>query len=494
MKVQAIAQPLAGAVLTGMLLAAAQVQINTEWPWVLLSVAWIPLLVSLPHRAWACWALASLAHVMMMLPLMTGVAAAVGLSLGLPVMGVVAGISALPFALYPWWARRWGVCLAHLFVLVALVLVDALRVRSVVNWVGLGDALGESTAIAPLLYALGLSGCLLILVGINLLWLWGGKANTWTQRSSYGVLAACLSGWPLLWLVAESEPDSSRSAQPESYTWRVALVAPTIGADEADGDPLKVERLMAAYQQLSAEEVDVVLMPQSSLNGLSPSEPLLRQELFTTVARQGIALLAGSEQRLPDHDWQRPHQYNAAFLVNPQAAHEALTELATLTPTPHPAAVQWQAKRHPVPWTEYWPEELRHWPLGGLEKRVAPYVPGKRSQTLWLQTKDEHNLELGVMLCYDAYAPDIASELHQQGSDILIVLSSDESFAGSALSRQGLRMARLRGMSLGLPIIRVAWSAAGTGAFDAQGRTLSPQTLQKDVPGVTLWHIPIAEK
>jgi apolipoprotein N-acyltransferase len=361
-------------------------------------------------------------------------------------------------------------------------------VRSPLNWVGLGDALGESTGPAPLLYAWGLSGCLLVLGGVNALWLWGIRHRTPVQRGLTWGVAGCLTLWPMLWLAAQSAPKratESHVGPPTSGVlphplWRVALVAPHLSADEADGDPLKVERLMAAYRQLNAAEVDVVLMPQSSLNGLSPSEPALRQELLLAVAQQGIALLAGSEQRLPDHHWQRPHQYNAAFLVNPPTARTALAAKPTghlPSSPPVEAAVQWQAKRRPVLWTEHWPEALRQWPLGGLAQRVAPYVPGEHSEPLLLNTPTGRTGQLGVMLCYDAYAPDLATELTAKGSQVLVVLSSDESFAGSALSRQGLRM---------------AWSRAGTGAYDAQGRRLPSQALAQPVPGVTLWQVPLA--
>jgi apolipoprotein N-acyltransferase len=262
----------------------------------------------------------------------------------------------------------------------------------------------------------------------------------------------------------------------------VALVAPGLPAGEADGDTFKVDRLLQAYRQLDHTEVDLVLMPQSSMNGLSPSDPDLRQELLAQVDRQGIPLLAGSELRLPDHRWDRPHQYNAAFLASPPSRLTGTSDI--------PPPVQWQAKRRPVPWTEFWPEPFRRLPLGGLEQRVAPYIPGNGSTPLKLDTPSGPT-SLGVMLCYDAYNPGIASDLQTQGAKLLLVLSSDESFSGSALSRQGLRVARIRGMSLGLPTLRVAWSRAGTGAYDGHGRPLPPRQLQRPVPGVTLWHVPI---
>lgn len=488
-KLQHVGKSFVGALLTGVLLAGAQVQMDSEWPWIFLAAAWVPLFAVLPNRAWACWLLASLVHMIMMVPLIAGVASAVGLALGLPVMYIVAGLSSLPFFLHPWAVRRWGAGYAHLFVLGLMVAIDAGRMRSVVNWVGMGDALGESTAVAPVLYVLGLSGCLLLLGGINALWLLVVRQRAFLHRGLTCLVAGGLTFCPILWSTAMegSLTQVSGSISP----WRVALVAPGLEPDEADGDPLKVDRLMAAYRQLNSAEVDVVLMPQSSLNGLSPSEPDLRKELFSIVAQQGIALLAGSEQRMPDHRWDRPHQYNAAFLINPQAAHAALV-LGLDTHAPAPFAVQWQAKRHPVPWTEVWPDALRQLPLGGLEQRVAPYVSGEHSQPLSLDFGKAGKSLLGVMLCYDAYAPHIADQLREQGSQMLVVLSSDESFSGSALSRQGLRMARLRGMSLGLPVIRVAWSQAGTGAYDAHGRRLTPQPLRQPVPGVTLWHVPRA--
>lgn len=466
---------LLGAVASGVLLATAQRQVDSPWPWPLLAVAWVPWLASLPASAFGAWALTGLVHALMMLPLIGGVASAVGLSLGLPVMAVVAGLCALPALAAPALVVRWGAVWGRGAVLLGLVALDALRARSWVSWVGLGDALGESPVAAPVLAQLGVTGALLLLMGLNMLW-WL-VLHTRSPRWRGACLAVAALG---TWGPGQPAPPSVVALAP-SGGLRVALVAPGIAADEADGDLQKMERLLQAYRQLQPSEVDLVLMPQSSLNGLSPSDPALRAELLAAVAAQGIPLLAGSEERLPDHHWERPHQHNAAFLALPPPRDAMVPAAPTL---------QWQAKLRPVPWTEYWPETLRHLPLGGLEQRQAPYVPGTVSRPLVLD-RPTMPVRLGVMLCYDAYNPRIAQGLQAQGSQVLIVLSSDESFSGSALSRQGLRMARLRGMSLGLPVIRVAWSAAGTGAYDAQGRTLPAQPLAQPVPGVTLWHVPM---
>lgn len=488
---------------SALLLLQAQLQVDSDWGWPLLAVAWVPWGLVLPRSALACWLEGAALLVVAGLPLIMGAASAIGLPPSLTALVLLSLGLALPFGLagrvmlspqlperwLPW--RRQGVLLLGLL---GYWLLDLLKSHTVANWMGYVDPLGESSRMAPVLGLLGAGGAGLLLVLINA----GLQASLQQRRWRWlglplalVALPACLGGW------------STAGASPLEVgvqTLRLALVVPYREEQlEQMSEQEVAQGLLAAYRQLDPAQVDLAILPQSGLAGLAVEDGVEFSQLLQTVAERGIPLLAGAHPPASMAPGALLTTYNSGFLLTPGLARQLLK-----LPYPAMAQLPWQHKRFLVPVGEYDPRWLSWWPGHTGLSRLHVMRSGSVSQPLLLPapptvlpaTSLRRGVRLGVMLCYDTYFPEVSHQLRAAGAEVLIVLSSDMAFHGSALSRQGLRTTRLRGMEQGLPVVRIAWSPAGSGVYTAQGEAVAALPVEQTgmADGVALYALPLTKR
>lgn len=456
------------------LLMLAQRQIDSEAVWLLLATAWVPWGLVLPRHGLACWLEASTLLALSGLPLLLGAASAIGLPPSVLALLLLSAMLALPFAGCALVAKRWGQGMAFGLALGGFWLLEQLKDLTVANWTSYADPLGESVRVAPVLALFGAGGTTLLLLLTNAALVTLLRQSRWRRLA---LLPFPLLALTLPWWLPQLVP-MERAAVGGVSELRLALLTPYREEQiNQMSDQALAEGLLQAYAALDPAQVDLVVMPQSGLEGLALGESETLRQLLRQVATRGIPLLAGAHPPAPDAPGALLTTFNSGMLITPGLARQLLA-------MPHPAQVQlsWQHKRYLVPVGEYDPWWLRWWPGSSGLPRLHVMLPGQESHPLTLTLPaspgsgmpGRRTLRLGVMLCYDSYFPDVARTLRAEGAQLLVVLSSDMAFHGSALSRQGLRTARLRGMEQELPMARIAWSAFGSGVYTAQGQPLTP--------------------
>lgn len=471
------------------LLMLAQRQIDSELVWLLLSIAWVPWGLVLPRHGLACWFEASTLLALSGLPLLLGAASAIGLPPSVLALLLLSAMLALPFAACALVAKRWGTGMAFGMALCGFWLLEQLKDLTVANWTSYADPLGESVRVAPVLAQLGAGGTTLLLLLTNAALVTLLRQRRWRRLA---LLPFPLLALTLPWWLPQVVPLERAAAGASEL--RLALLTPYREEQiNQMSDQALAEGLLQTYAELDPAQVDLAVMPQSGLEGLALGEPETLRQLLRQVAARGIPLLAGAHPPAPDAPGALFTTFNSGMLLTPGLARQLLA-------MPHPVPVQlgWQHKRYLVPVGEYDPWWLRWWPGSSGLPRLHVMRPGQESHPLTLTLpaspgsgiRGRRTLRLGVMLCYDSYFPDVARTLRAGGAQLLVVLSSDMAFHGSALSRQGLRTARLRGMEQEIPMVRIAWSSFGTGVYDAAGRPVGGES-GSGATGVTLFRVPL---
>jgi apolipoprotein N-acyltransferase len=347
------------------------------------------------------------------------------------------------------------------------------------NWMSYADPLGEGSLAAPVVAAFGAAGAGLLLLQINALAVAvvGVAGCSWWRSWRRGLpsLLLLLSLVYLPWLCASWPVEAGAgNGVASAPALRVAQVAPLIAPGMTESERDKAARLLDAYRQLDPAAIDLALLPQSAFDGVDWQRPEDLRWVLSAVAARGIPLLAGARQivqRAAADGSGTEISYNVAVLLLPMQARQLLDGGDAAMGN---AALPWQGKRYLVPLSEYTPDWLPEWLGRPQQARLSTYIGAAQSRPLPLPVGIDKEMSLGVMLCYDAYHPNVADDLRRAGAEVLLVVSSDLSFSGSALSRQGLRTARLRAMEQGLPLLRIAWSEYGSSAFGADGETLPP--------------------
>lgn len=121
-------------------------------------------------------------------------------------------------------------------------------------------------------------------------------------------------------------------------------------------------------------------------------------------------------------------------------------------------------KIHLVPFGEYVP-------LGGglgflqpLTEEVSDFVPGREPAVL-----PAGESRLGVLICYEAVFPALVRESVARGASVLVNISNDGWFGGSAAPAQHLNMARVRAVETRRYLLR-ATNTGITAVVDPYGR------------------------
>jgi apolipoprotein N-acyltransferase len=117
-----------------------------------------------------------------------------------------------------------------------------------------------------------------------------------------------------------------------------------------------------------------------------------------------------------------------------------------------------------VPIGEYVP--FARW-LSWLRPMIAgggPITPGRPTPLLGVG-----GVHAGVLVCYEAIVPWVAAAHAAHGAQVLLNLSNDGWYAGSAAPWQLLAQARFRAIEQGLPLVRVA-NGGPSAVVSATGR------------------------
>ncbi len=258
----------------------------------------------------------------------------------------------------------------------------------------------------------------------------------------------------VLFCVFQVGPRLIRRQTSRQFQFRVAVIQPAI-PQLKKWEPADEEKILDRLDRLTRDVLplspDLVVWPETAM-----PEPLQNwaQDTNATPAWQRVgklltpdsSLLIGAmvlEGREP-----RPQLYNAAVLVNATDGLQAA-----------------YAKQHLVPFGEYIPLEQWFPKLGDLSPLGWSCAPGRRP----LVFEMDGGRTFSTMICFEDVFPHLVRKFVRNGAHLLINLTNDAWFDGTAASVQHLSHSVLRAVENRVPVVR----AANTGVscfIDRSGR------------------------
>ena len=213
---------------------------------------------------------------------------------------------------------------------------------------------------------------------------------------------------------------------------------------------------------------DLWLWPESAVFEYAFPDAVGAKAALTRLAdAAGTPLLLGGLHRAPEEGW-----YNAALLFTDQG----LTQV--------------YGKRHLVPFGEYIPFDKTFPWLQRFAPTGLSNVPGRDVTTLTLPS----GLTVGPLICFEDSVASVARESVNDGAQILLNMSNDAWYAGSAEPAQHAHQAALRCIETGVPMARS--SNGGTNvAYDAVGRVIEDfAALAPDAAVLAPVFLPLTER
>jgi apolipoprotein N-acyltransferase len=241
------------------------------------------------------------------------------------------------------------------------------------------------------------------------------------------------------------------------------------------------ERVLSLVRSAAAARPDVVIAPETAIPFALDDDPQALVAIEHAVSEAGVPLVVGSpaaERLSPDRSIRR----NRVHLFDSSGRLAGRYDKQLL-----------------VPFGEFVP-------IAGLFPFARPIIQGDAPIGAGGPggVLRVGSLRLGVITCYEIVAPALAAMRRRDGADMLVNVSNDAWFAGSAASAQLLAQAQLRAIEQGLPLVRVA-NAGPSAVIDANGAiawrtsgelasahvvtvgSVRPVTLYARIGDITVW-------
>jgi apolipoprotein N-acyltransferase len=194
-------------------------------------------------------------------------------------------------------------------------------------------------------------------------------------------------------------------------------------------------------QRLSGR-YDLVIFPESSLDGDPRFDPWLESNLVSTATRLHSAVLANALADAPDG-----RALNQDVLYDPEGR-----------------LVATYAKRHLVPFGEFVPfrHELRF--ISELKKIPRDFAPGSQPG---LATVSGHRI--ATIICFESAFGYQIRPLVKAGAQVIVLSTNNRSYRRSANSAQHVAIGQMRAAETGRPVVQAAISGISA-LIDAHGR------------------------
>lgn len=388
-----------------------------------------------------------------------------------------AGFGLVFFGVVLWWIRLFGVQ-----AFVALVIVESLYLVGVLELARLA-ATGLRPGIRFLAFPAGfvvaeyLRGAF-PLGGLT----WGGIGysqhdNTWVLRTASlgGVWGVAIIVTLVAALVADAILSMRRSRRRSAL-----LVAAAVAVLLASGlvpvtDPAGPQLRLAMVQGNAPEDlddpnaddrivfdnhlrvtrraggrVDLVVWPESSIEGDLPEDRQVIAKLAELVRGMGTYLHAGASLDAPGERFE-----NVSLFFGP-----------------HGAEVQRYVKMHLVPFGEYVPARRFFEPLAAQLQRVPrDGVPGTEAVVFSLPQGG-----FASVICFESTFPRVVRSFVRRGAELLVVSTNNSSFERTAASRQHVAFSQLRAAEHRMWVAHTALTGISA-VIDPSGRILEETSL-----------------
>jgi apolipoprotein N-acyltransferase len=215
------------------------------------------------------------------------------------------------------------------------------------------------------------------------------------------------------------------------------------------------------------QPVDLIVLPESSLDADPRQDPDLDVALSALAADHDADVLAGGNTAAP-----HGRLYNTAFHYRPEP-------VSPNDPTGRTAELY--SKRHLVPFGEYVPWRSALSFIEELQQVPTDYEPGPGPTVFAI---GDHRV--GALICFESAFPALARQYARLGADALVVLTNNRSYRRSANSAQHLAMGQFRAAETGRPLLQSAISGITavvdhTGRVRAETRLFEPTVLVGEV-------------
>lgn len=195
------------------------------------------------------------------------------------------------------------------------------------------------------------------------------------------------------------------------------------------------EKTLAIYKKLSEKSVDfkpqIIIWPETAVPFFFQDRSYLSKEVFKAARITNSNILFGSPAYLKDKG--KKLYYNRAYVISENR------ELGRYD------------KVHLVPFGEYVPLKKYIPFVHRLVPAAGDFSPGKKVKPI-----NVPDLQIGVLICYEAIFPDISRKLAIQGAELLVNITNDAWFGHTSAPYQHLSMAVFRCVENGLPMARAA--------------------------------------
>ena len=218
---------------------------------------------------------------------------------------------------------------------------------------------------------------------------------------------------------------------------RVALVQGNI--DAALKWKLGADYSIDVYQPLTGslvdQQPDLVLWPETAAPVYIQQDWKWRNRFQSFVDSLGFVLITGA--RYADFTENGRIPYNPAFMVVPGAKGK----------------FKRYSKVHLVPFGERVAFQWLIPALGKLNLGQAEFKPGDGT-AVWHVESDTDTFTVAPLICYESIFPDLGLHAVRLGADVLLNLTNDGWYDGTAELEQHLQLSRIRAVETGRSLVR----------------------------------------
>ncbi len=193
----------------------------------------------------------------------------------------------------------------------------------------------------------------------------------------------------------------------------------------------KINDSPAGYNHLAQSDeakytpaLQLVIWPETAMPFFYKAGGPIANEIKNLATQQNINILFGAPdfEPVPGKSFEEFPIYNRAYLVSSQGRDLAFYE-----------------KEHLVPFGEYAPPWLRLPVFDFFLAEVGDIEPGKRTAPLKIK-----NVDLGILICYEAIFQELAQKRVAEGAGLLITISNDAWFGATSAPEQHLQLSIMR--------------------------------------------------
>jgi len=239
-------------------------------------------------------------------------------------------------------------------------------------------------------------------------------------------------------------------AEPESGAYKIALAQGNIGRDikwENGGKETSLNTYLDMTRQASAEDVDLVIWPETATPFYLLSQPNWFSRVKYVVDSANTSILTGTPQyeRVGREEY---IYFNAATLISPGVDTLPVYEKIKL-----------------VPMSERIPFSGRFKKLREIRLGQADFSSGR-----YMTIFSNNDVKFATLICFESAFPGYCADFCRLGAQFLVVITNDMWFGPSSLPFQHARMSIFRAVENRVPLARCA--NTGVSMFiDRWGRT-----------------------